>query len=459
MVPLCGFGQMGLCCTACSQGPCRINPFDPSPGTVCGRDRDGIVAAAFLRTIVDGVVAQASLTGAQAQVAPSVFAGLSGTNEGGTDAARLLRGAIEVAEAGLAALSFGSGGGSTLGEVQVGLGTIQPDRINILLLGAIPAARAQSIAAELATDERVNLVGAAGGEAVGVDVAASYGSQEALLAAGGVDGVVAGGFCVSPGLLALAGREGIPVAEAARFDATALLHRAAARFRSNSGRGLSAAFPASRAITGFSASTFAHLSDVRWDTLVEVRIGGVALMGGCNNVKANQDEATLRLATEFLQNDVLVVACGCAAVGLARGGFMDPARMESLAGRRLREFLSALSQASGVAVPAVMGAGSCWETPAALELAVLFRERLRLPMAAAMPELSRPAGWSSALALAARGVPTYVGPALPLDGGLESVATLNQLLAIRGGALYGPGQLPDPESVVKLVVRRSSLMG
>ena len=25
--PQCGFGELGLCCTVCNMGPCRIDPF------------------------------------------------------------------------------------------------------------------------------------------------------------------------------------------------------------------------------------------------------------------------------------------------------------------------------------------------------------------------------------------------------------------------------------------------
>ncbi|HEX2987654.1 MAG TPA: hypothetical protein VHS06_05730, partial [Chloroflexota bacterium] len=101
--------------------------------------------------------------------------------------------------------------------------------------------------------------------------------------------------------------------------------------------------------------------------------------------------------------------------------------------------------------PAVLDAGSCWEMPAALEMAKLFKEGLKLPLAAAMPELSRPASWCSALAIASQGVPTYVGPVLPLDGGLETVGALNEMLKGKGGALVGPGQIGDPEAVVNLI--------
>lgn len=48
----CGFGQQGVCCRLCSNGPCRITP--KSPRGVCGANADTIVARNFLRAIAAG---------------------------------------------------------------------------------------------------------------------------------------------------------------------------------------------------------------------------------------------------------------------------------------------------------------------------------------------------------------------------------------------------------------------
>jgi hydroxylamine reductase (hybrid-cluster protein) len=443
---------MGLCCSACSQGPCRLNPFDPSNGTTCGRDREGIVAANFLRTVVDGAAAQAAFAGAESRVAGIVFEGLAAASEGNLGAAPLLAKALDVASAGLDALSSAGASSAVVRQTSAGLGAARADKINLLLLGGLRAEQARQIARQLASDVRVNLIGAAGGEVAEVAMAAGYGSQEALLATTAVDGVVAGRACVSPGFLALAARHGVPVVDADGFQAAALLDRAEAHFRLNQGRNLARQFAPARATVGFDAAAFDSLSPSRWDSLTASGLRGLALLGGCNNVKDTQDAGIVRQAAEFLKNDVLVIATGCAAAALARAGYMDPARREAFAGRGLSSFLAALSEASGLTVPAVLEAGTCWELPRALELADLFQRRLRLPMAAALPEVSRPAGWSTALALAARGVPTYVGPVVPLDGSLEGMNTLNALLKSRGGAFVGPGQVQTPEAVVRLVM-------
>ncbi|MFQ6106227.1 MAG: anaerobic carbon-monoxide dehydrogenase catalytic subunit [Thermoplasmata archaeon] len=58
MRPQCRFGELGICCTICFQGPCRINPFgkDPQRG-VCGATAYTIVSRNLLRRIAAGCAA------------------------------------------------------------------------------------------------------------------------------------------------------------------------------------------------------------------------------------------------------------------------------------------------------------------------------------------------------------------------------------------------------------------
>ena len=56
MQPLCGFGELGVCCRICNMGPCRISPFDdggPRKG-ICGATADIIVARNLARMIAGG---------------------------------------------------------------------------------------------------------------------------------------------------------------------------------------------------------------------------------------------------------------------------------------------------------------------------------------------------------------------------------------------------------------------
>ena len=54
-LPQCGFGESGICCRNCLQGPCRINPFGDGPDVgVCGAGADTIVARNLIRGIAGG---------------------------------------------------------------------------------------------------------------------------------------------------------------------------------------------------------------------------------------------------------------------------------------------------------------------------------------------------------------------------------------------------------------------
>ncbi|MDA8100087.1 MAG: anaerobic carbon-monoxide dehydrogenase catalytic subunit [Nitrospiraceae bacterium] len=53
--PQCGFGETGLCCRTCMQGPCRIDPFGEGPTEgVCGANADVMVARWVSRAVAAG---------------------------------------------------------------------------------------------------------------------------------------------------------------------------------------------------------------------------------------------------------------------------------------------------------------------------------------------------------------------------------------------------------------------
>jgi carbon-monoxide dehydrogenase catalytic subunit len=61
-LPQCGFGETGLCCRHCLQGPCRIDPFGvtgPKLG-ICGASADVIVARGLARSIAGGTASHSA---------------------------------------------------------------------------------------------------------------------------------------------------------------------------------------------------------------------------------------------------------------------------------------------------------------------------------------------------------------------------------------------------------------
>ncbi len=56
--PLCGFGNLGVCCRICLQGPCRIDPFgEGAKRGICGATDYSIVARNVIRAIAGGTAA------------------------------------------------------------------------------------------------------------------------------------------------------------------------------------------------------------------------------------------------------------------------------------------------------------------------------------------------------------------------------------------------------------------
>ena len=58
MQPQCGFGQLGICCTNCNMGPCRIDPFGNGPDAgICGASAAVIAARNLARRSAVGAAA------------------------------------------------------------------------------------------------------------------------------------------------------------------------------------------------------------------------------------------------------------------------------------------------------------------------------------------------------------------------------------------------------------------
>ncbi len=53
--PQCGFGGLGVCCTMCNLGPCRVDPFGQGPQKgVCGADAEIITSRNMARNTAAG---------------------------------------------------------------------------------------------------------------------------------------------------------------------------------------------------------------------------------------------------------------------------------------------------------------------------------------------------------------------------------------------------------------------
>ena len=185
------------------------------------------------------------------------------------------------------------------------------------------------------------------------------------------------------------------------------------------------------------------------DAIVAGKIRGAVGVVGCNNPKIKHDYGHVTLMRRLIENDILVLDTGCAAVASAKAGFKTAAALE-WAGPGLKEICGALG------VPPVLHIGSCVDNVRILVLASALANALGvdisdLPLAGAAPE------WYSEKAIAigvyfvASGVYTVLGPTPPVTGSMNVVQMLTSGLNDAVGACFAVE--PDPEKAA-LAIRR-----
>ena len=185
------------------------------------------------------------------------------------------------------------------------------------------------------------------------------------------------------------------------------------------------------------------------EAIAKGQIRGAVGVVGCNNPKIRQDYGHVTLTRRLIENDILVVVTGCAAVANGKAGHMKPESAD-LAGPGL----SAVCKALGI--PPVLHMGSCVDNVRILVLASALADYLgvdidALPLAGAAPE------WYSEKALAigayvvASGIYTVVGVQPPIFGSPNVVSLLADGLEKVVGAHFGVE--PDPERAAVLIRR------
>ncbi len=150
------------------------------------------------------------------------------------------------------------------------------------------------------------------------------------------------------------------------------------------------------------------------DAIAGGAIRGAVAVVGCNNPKIPQDYGHVELTRQLIENDILVIVTGCAAVANGKAGQMLP-ESAALAGPGLRPVCEALG------IPPVLHMGSCVDNSRVLVLAGALANYLgvdidQLPLAGAAPE------WYSEKAVAigayvvASGIKTFLGVQPPIFG-------------------------------------------
>ena len=185
------------------------------------------------------------------------------------------------------------------------------------------------------------------------------------------------------------------------------------------------------------------------DAIAAGTIRGAVGVVGCNNPKVTQDYGHVTLTRRLIENDILVLVTGCAAVANGKAGQMVP-DAAAMAGPGLRAVCESLG------IPPVLHMGSCVDNTRILVLAAALARHLgvdisQLPLAGAAPE------WYSEKAVAigayvvASGITTVLGVQPPIFGSKAVVDLLANGLEGVVGAKFAVE--PDPEKAAVLIRR------
>jgi len=198
--------------------------------------------------------------------------------------------------------------------------------------------------------------------------------------------------------------------------------------------------PTIEAIVGFSAeSIIAALGgslDPLLDLIKDGTIRGVVGLVSCTTLRDwGQDVHTVRIATELIKRDILVLAMGCGNGGLQVAGLCDPLAKD-LAGPGLKAVCEKLG------IPPVLSFGTCTDTGRLADLLAAISGALGdvpipdLPVAAAAPEYMEQKATIDAIFALALGLYTYVNPVPTVTGGPNLVKLLTEECPdVTGGVL------------------------
>lgn len=364
------------------------------------------------------------------------------------------------------------------------VGVLEEEQVNIMVHGHNPVVSEMILRACQAPEmtamakekgaQGINLAGVCctGNELLmrhGVSMAGNHLSTELVLATGAVEMMLVDYQCIMPSLGTVAScyhTHMISTSDKARFPgmehrefhpdtsantAAELVKEAIENF-GNRGEVYIPVDPVP-AVGGFSVETIVEALGGSAEPLIDAikagKIRGAAGIVGCNNPKIKQDYGHITLTRRLIENDILVVDTGCAAIANAKAGLKVAEAIE-FAGPGLKEVCGALG------APPVLHMGSCVDNVRILVLASALANALNvdisdLPLAGAAPEWYSEKAISIGVYFVASGVYTVLGPMPPITGSMNVVKLLTEGVKDLFGATFAVE--PDPEEAAILIRR------
>lgn len=364
------------------------------------------------------------------------------------------------------------------------LGVLKQDEVNIVLHGHNPMLSEVIVAAAQDPDmlklaeekgaKGINLAGlcCTGNEVLmrkGIPMAGNHLMQELCIMTGAVELMVVDYQCIMPAVTETArcfhtkvvstfDKARFPGAEHISFDPSRgleigkqIVRMAVENFTKRMSERVTIPVNAQPMMTGFSVeailSALGGTPDPLLDAIKEGTIRGAVGVVGCSNPKIKQDLGHTELTRRLIENDILVVVTGCAAVADGKAGLMVPEAADQ-AGPGLRAVCKALG------IPPVLHMGSCVDNTRIIVLAAALANHLGvdisdLPLAGAAPE------WYSEKAVAigayvvGSGIFTVLGTAPPVFGSPNVVKLLTEGIEDVFGAKFAVE--PDPNRAAVLI--------
>jgi len=203
-----------------------------------------------------------------------------------------------------------------------------------------------------------------------------------------------------------------------------------------------------KAVAGFSTEAVLEALGNKLDPLVDViaagKIKGVVALVNCSSLRNGpQDWNTVNLAKELIKRDILVVSGGCGNHGLELAGLCNLDAI-NMAGSGLKEVCRALN------IPPVLSFGTCTDTGRISMLVTALADHLDvdipdLPIAVTAPEWMEQKATIDGIFAVAYGVYTHLSPTPFITGAPKAVKLLTEDVEKLTGGKVALGD--DPKQV------------
>lgn len=185
-----------------------------------------------------------------------------------------------------------------------------------------------------------------------------------------------------------------------------------------------------KAIAGFSTEAVLGALGNKLDPLVDVitagKIKGVVALANCSTLRNGpQDSMTINLTKELIKKDILVVSGGCGNHALEVAGLCTVEAANEMAGEGLKEVCNMLK------IPPVLSFGTCTDTGRISMLVTALADHLdvdvsQLPIAVTAPEWMEQKATIDGIFALAYGTLTHLSPTPFMTGAPELVKLLTE---------------------------------